>query len=113
MPIADDAYARLGALERDYGGMAARVGALERDVGSILPMVSEFATLNERVKNFGDDLSEIKVALLKRDAGEALSRTEAKKDRRAAIRWAVSLTVTIIIALVTLFVAIISSGGHL
>lgn len=113
MTLDDVTAGRLGRLERDYGGLSARVAGLERDVGSILPMVSEFATLNERVKNFGSDLAEIKLAVVKQEQEREQERKETQRDRRVMVRWAITLTVTIVAALIGLFGAILSAGGHL
>lgn len=76
-------------------------------------MVGEFATLNERVKNFGDDLNDIKATLARRDQEAERERKESQQDRRIAVRWAITLTITIVLGLLTLFGAILSAGGHL
>ena len=90
--------------------MGTRVAYLERwvrdldsRVGAMTPMITTVATLSERVNTIREDFADFRKLIDQRDA-------ETRQERRTFTRWAITLTVTIMAALITATAAIVSAG---
>lgn len=94
--MSDDFSARLARVEQ-------RVTDHDTRLNSMMPVVTTVAALSERVQQVRDDFADFRERIDERDQ-------VASKERKAQIRWAITLTVTILASLAGLAVAIITSA---
>lgn len=107
-----DVESRLARVEERIGGVVGRLDGIDRRIDDIAPTLGEVATLNERVGNI-----QARMAELHSDFAEHRKRSEARdetdaSDKRQFNRWAIGLSITILLALLSLTALVLTAGVH-
>lgn len=85
--------------------MEQRVTDLDGRLTALAPMITTVAQLSVHVETLRADFRDFRERINERDE-------ETRKDRRNTTRWAITLTVTIIAALIGAIAVIATAGGH-
>lgn len=96
---------RLARLEQRVDTLDQRQNQTDVRVDALSDMKTDVAVFREQMKTLNSEFAAFRKDINDRD-------DETRRERRAQIRWAITLTVTILAALIGAFAVILSSGGH-
>lgn len=93
------------SLETRVARLEQRVTDLDDKVAAVMPLATDVALTKDRLESL---TREFKLLVQKIDERDE----DARRERRVYIRWAITLTITIICALVGALAVVLSAGGH-
>lgn len=111
MMSAEQVETRLARAEERLYSHDARLNGIDKRVDTLTPLLSDVATLNERVRATHVDIKEMRSDFANWRERQEQRDEDERDDRKQFNRWAIGIGVMVIIGLLS-FAGVLISGAH-